>query len=674
MTSGLLPRGQRGCGFLAGSQRGRSVPGVEEASMMRQLEIVRGGRVEKVRRRLRTGATHFAGSLFFLACSIGYANVTGEGDVSPMGPIALPIGGGVAADDVIVGDTDLGILTIDAPAFTDPLESDNGVIGLTVDGLGRAVVAGFDLTPSEWRVNDVLTIGEEGVGVLEVLAGARVYSNFNSTTAGSNPDMIVGSIEGSQGFVTVSGFGSLLRNEFFSIGEEGHARVEILDFARVSTLDDAIIGRERDSTNVVGGVGAVYVDGIGTRWNIGGGVTNSSGDLIVAELGRGTLEIRNEAWVRVENDAFVGVGINSYGELTVTGENSLLWVEDILRIGSESVLSAQGQLYANDQGVARADDRIDVNANGRVDLAGGTLLTPELNNRGVIRGDGRIETTGLLTNELGADIRNAAGVANLRERLLVTGPVDNSGIIESIGGEMEFESPVENQADGQIFGVDAVFRFRGGLTQGGSMYVENTVVETAVLTNAAALAVGPSSSFVIGDLVLTSSSELDMVLGDDHSELAIVGDASLDGSLTLALDDGFTPIIGDSFRILSADSVTGMFAPEISPSISGIDFDIIYNASEVLVNVIGGFIFSADFDGSGFIDDADLAIWAANLGGPGPAGDANGDGVVNNADFLIWQEQNGMPAPAEAALAAVPEPTSALLLLMGTAFLVRRRR
>jgi len=90
----------------------------------------------------------------------------------------------------------------------------------------------------------------------------------------------------------------------------------------------------------------------------------------------------------------------------------------------------------------------------------------------------------------------------------------------------------------------------------------------------------------------------------------------------------------------------------------------------------------ADFNLDGVIDNADYAVWKANVGTPVNAsfeqGDANGDGVVDGADYVVWRHTLG-PATsvglfADSSLAAnsVPEPTTAGLALAGALFLAVR--
>jgi len=84
----------------------------------------------------------------------------------------------------------------------------------------------------------------------------------------------------------------------------------------------------------------------------------------------------------------------------------------------------------------------------------------------------------------------------------------------------------------------------------------------------------------------------------------------------------------------------------------------------------------ADFDQDGDVDFADLAAWQIGFGMSGGAdfyhGDADGDGIVDGSDFLTWQREFGSLSLSEAQ-AAVPEPASAILLLIASQLLMGRK-
>jgi hypothetical protein len=85
-----------------------------------------------------------------------------------------------------------------------------------------------------------------------------------------------------------------------------------------------------------------------------------------------------------------------------------------------------------------------------------------------------------------------------------------------------------------------------------------------------------------------------------------------------------------------------------------------------------------DFDASGVVDAADLALWQQRFGNTAPPlADADNDGDTDGADFLIWQQQLGSGAPATGAGSAVPEPASlavACLAMIATLAATRARR
>ena len=166
--------------------------------------------------------------------------------------------------------------------------------------------------------------------------------------------------------------------------------------------------------------------------------------------------------------------------------------------------------------------------------------------------------------------------------------------------------------------------------------------------------------------------------------LVASGDVLLDGYLNIDIDEvspgvPFVPSLGQTFNIVTGNSVVGEFDyADVSGMPAGLAFHINYLANAVQLQVVNKPIFSADFDEDGDVDPTDLAIWkgAYNLN---QLGDADGDNDSDGNDFLLWQQQFGS-APAVAvvqpAAAAVPEPTTAVMmlsLLALSAFRAQRR-
>jgi T5SS/PEP-CTERM-associated repeat protein len=622
--------------------------------------------------------------------AVSHADVVAEGDVTPVGPVALPIDGGTVAGDVVVGGTGtqtdpfytLGRMVIDVPAFTAPLVSTNGIIGFQADGIGEVVVSGF---LSEWQVQEILKVGVEGQAYLEVTGGALIRTNLDAQS--TDPDFVVGELLGSQGFVAISGVGSLVQHTDLIVGHRGTGEIVVSNGARLRTLNEAILGEDALSTggslNV--GSGKVVVTGVGSRWTVVDSLT-------VGEEGRGEIQALAGGQIRVEEDIIFGLNNTTsttipavYSKAIISGPGTQVWAEENIVI-STPLTNAQADVTVADSAILRADSDVVVGEQGFVNLAGGTIVTPITTSAGVIRGYGTVN--GAVVNN--GDIRNAAGVANIRERLLFTGAVTNNDNIESVGGEMEFKgNVVNNSPDGDIYGKDAIFRFLGpgGLVNNGNVTLDNTLVESTVFTNNAALAVlADDTSTILGDVALTSSSILEMELGDDFSQLWVTGDANISGTLSLSLAPDYNPETGDSFEILRSDALAGTFSAEIMTDNPGLLWDVSYTTSSVFVTfgAVAPPGSGADFNGDNIVDASDLAIWQSNFGlgsNPPPAatqadGDANGDGVVDGADFLLIQQQFGGPPPAVPAFAAVPEPSSVLLALaaFGLPLAARRRR
>jgi hypothetical protein len=159
--------------------------------------------------------------------------------------------------------------------------------------------------------------------------------------------------------------------------------------------------------------------------------------------------------------------------------------------------------------------------------------------------------------------------------------------------------------------------------------------------------------------------------------LVATGDIVLDGFLSIDIDGAFVPALGNTFNIITGNTVTGVFdAVDVSGVPAGLAFHVTYLANAVQLQVVTKPLFSADFDDDGDVDSTDLTIWRAafNLN---QLGDADGDNDSDGNDFLIWQRQVGSK-PAVAAggetQAAVPEPRALLLTTSALAAFVATRR
>ena len=167
--------------------------------------------------------------------------------------------------------------------------------------------------------------------------------------------------------------------------------------------------------------------------------------------------------------------------------------------------------------------------------------------------------------------------------------------------------------------------------------------------------------------------ELDIYSDANSDKLEVQGDVTLDGgSLTISLSQSFTPEAGDSFDLLDFATVTGSFDSVQLPALSA---GLTWNTSDLLTTGEISVTLMGDFNNDGSVDAADYTIWRDELGQTGItlAADANLDGVVDQDDYNLWSTNYGTQIQASASV-AIPEPTSALMLVTALACLAGNLR
>jgi hypothetical protein len=142
--------------------------------------------------------------------------------------------------------------------------------------------------------------------------------------------------------------------------------------------------------------------------------------------------------------------------------------------------------------------------------------------------------------------------------------------------------------------------------------------------------------------------------GSQYDAIIASGSLGLDGALQVALIDGFSPALGNSFDLLDWAIVSGTFDTLQLPTLTG----------------------GLSWDTSQLYTAGVLTITSARL-----AGDYNQDGRVDAADYVVWRKNDttqpgyntwranfgrsaGSGSNADAN-AAVPEPATLVLLLVG---------
>ena len=469
------------------------------------LNLQNGGRLGSA------GPTAIAGT----SGSTGMVSVTGAGS-------AWQSTGGIfvgGADGSASGGS--GALRISGGGFvrapllkqwsTGLVEVDNG--SSTSPGL---IVTGTTAPPAGAGALGDLAVGSNGIGRMEITAGGDVFTSrgFMGGNAGSN------------GTALLSGSGSTWTcNGSVYVGNSGDGELTVTSNAFLSSAGHGYIAF---ANNTVGNAAVTN----GGRWSTAG--TLFVGGNGGGPGGSGTLTVLNAI---VNAAACV---IYNTGGLVIAGPESRL----LSPTGSALPLTINGgyvQAGANTEifnGFTLGTEGV------RFFTAGFTLET-----YGAISGPGGITKGG--HQFLGA------GTLILNNASNYTGPtVVSTGALRLAGGS-SITSPVTVNSGAALQGFGAV----GGVT----------------LNNNAVLQPGfsefPSRLTVNGNYNQTSGGFLEIKLagymsGDQFDQVVVSGSAAVDGTLRVRLVNGFVPLIGDTFAILTSNGLSGNFSSIESPGLS----------------------------------------------------------------------------------------------------------
>ena len=164
--------------------------------------------------------------------------------------------------------------------------------------------------------------------------------------------------------------------------------------------------------------------------------------------------------------------------------------------------------------------------------------------------------------------------------------------------------------------------------------------------------------------------------GLEHDVLQVLGNASLAGTLHVSLYGDFTPSGGDAFKVLTAGgelTSSGLILGGPDKELFSMNVDTT-NDWIMLTTAGGGDGVPGDFNGNGVVDAADYTIYRDNLGGDSAALGGNGSGAatVVVADYDLWKQNFG--SSGTGSTAAVPEPSTLLLVLWGLVGYATQRR
>ena len=526
---------------------------------------------------------------------------------------------------VIVGELngDIAVLNMNLPSLTTAAAT----IGHSSGSSGTFNIAGgdqFNITGSDPN-NAVLIVGRSGTGQMMVQGGAVV------TVANGGPE--IGLNAGSTGTVTITGNGSTwINGGFLTVGDSGNGTLQISNGGQVISGFGSI-------GVVSGSLGNVTVTGAGSIWNVGS-------TIYAGVFGHGILQITGGGQLQ-SGSGQIGTNSGSLGEVTVSGVGST-WTStgqlhvavagqatlDITNgghfIGISTFIRNNGAVTVSGTGSQFSfSDFISVNFGGKLDVTSGGEVS---NTAGSVSGTATVSGAGAVWTNSGSLGIN--GVLNV----LDGGKVTATGVTIGTSGELHGDGTV------QVGGA--------GVVQNGGIVAPGT---------------SPGTLHITGNYVQTSAGELAIELASPSSydQLFVSVDATLAGNLQVSLVGGYVPNAGQSFTLMQADDIVGMFGTTILPSVPNMTFSLTYNPTNVLLKALP--TLAGDFNLDGKVDAADYVVWRKNPGG-----------LLTPTDYTTWRTHFGQPPGSGAGSGtdtglssrAVPEPSSVSAFLLAAASLL----
>ena len=161
------------------------------------------------------------------------------------------------------------------------------------------------------------------------------------------------------------------------------------------------------------------------------------------------------------------------------------------------------------------------------------------------------------------------GDLSLQNHTLRVSDFTNDGTVEIGPGAVLSLSGAYNQEDGATFLADgSTLTAPGGVILAGGI-LSGTGTINGDVTNSASITVGNDNLAGIltinGNYTQTGNGNLTIKIGgpsagSDYDQLVVNGTATLDGTLTVTLVNGFIPTSGHPFTVLTFESFDGAFA------------------------------------------------------------------------------------------------------------------
>ncbi|QDT69620.1 hypothetical protein MalM25_25590 [Planctomycetes bacterium MalM25] len=653
-----------------------------------------------------------------------------DGDAAPADTAKVTVGAGATFSPG--GTTRIGNAaggTLEAAAGG---EIDLGFVevGGQAGSAGALIATGSETVFNTFAVE----VGRQGSGSLLVEEGGKFeYLRIEVATAAGGDGAITVTGPGSRLVRDPNGNSATL---ILGYRDDGSLEVLDQGRVESSTMQVGRIGSTGDVNVLVDGVGSVLAVGSLSSSEVNSAtVTASNGGFIdvagASEIGDGVV-VSVTGGGSFETGSFVDEGgrfqlLN--GDLTVTSASRTLLVEPVgptvdgVRIELHpSFSTASPTQLTSSHAIDMAGDII-VLPGAFFDIAGGTLSGEDLSlGAGAslrVRSSANVTTHGSFNMALGSaaefDEDATLGDATAVNGVTIAGEIDtgaNTLTLED-ANDVVFDSgalvafPASTSLSGEVAAANgATIDFGANFTGHGQItspddpikpvinnghlagdsiarpitltgYVKGVgTCDNCVITGTDAPGFSPAT-VIRGSVAYRGTLEIEIGgtgSGDfDRLEhLLGAGVIDLGGELSVELIDGYTPSAGDEFLFMTSNG--GVFNTfdtiDLPEGAGGLSWDLQYGETIVALVVEG---VAGDYNYDGLVDAADYTVWRDTLGqaGAGLAADGDNNGVVEQADYAIWQANYG--ATAASLATTVPEPSGAILALVGGLGLWRSR-
>ena len=338
-----------------------------------------------------------------------------------------------------------------------------------------------------------------------------------------------------------------------------------------------------------------------------------------------------------------GLVVLNGSETGFEGAGTLINVDNVIRATGNSQLSVNLESAGSGEIELIAGSVLDFNSST---VSGGTL-----NGLGGLHREGTLDNItidGTLTQQVGTSTTYQGTITNAGT---LTFQSDN---FNNVGGQVDTRALINSAVTLSGGGTVALNGSETGLEGTGTLTnVNNTIRGTGVLAvdvvNSGTLYADSGRLSFTEDLDLTFSSLVDVLLEGSSfvgsGNISASGEVDLSGTLGLVAGESFDAAIGQTFRILTADSLGGTEFLGIDQSAAGeYTFDVTYGDGFVEIEVVdfvtGTVNTNGDFDNDGDVDAEDIdsfLLFSDNAPARGELDlfNLNLDGVITETDRAI---------------------------------------